>query len=50
MTQFLIREIQDSTGYVHRHVSKVRENECMNVVEANIEDEAIEKVEETYNG
>lgn len=43
MTQYLIREIQDSTGYVHRHVSKVRENEYMNVVEAGSEDEALEK-------
>ncbi|EJD81231.1 DUF1381 domain-containing protein [Staphylococcus epidermidis] len=43
MTQYLITEIQDSTGYVHRHVSKVRENEYMNVVEAESENEALEK-------
>lgn len=43
MTQYLIREIQDSTGYVHRHVSKVKENEYMRVVEAESEDEALEK-------
>lgn len=43
MTQYLITEIQDSTGYVHRRVSKVNENEYMRVVEANSEDEALEK-------
>ncbi|MCG1160144.1 hypothetical protein A9P33_09405 [Staphylococcus epidermidis] len=43
MTQYLITEIRDSTGYVHRHISKVKENEYMRVVEADSKEEALEK-------
>lgn len=50
MTQFLVREFTDSTGYVHRHVEEPRENEHMTLVEAEDMEEAKEKVEETYNG
>lgn len=40
MTQYLITEIKDSTGYIHRHVTKVKENEYMRVVEADSKEEA----------
>ncbi|MDS3883810.1 MULTISPECIES: DUF1381 domain-containing protein [Staphylococcus] len=50
MTQFLVREFTDSTGYVHINVEQPRENERMTVVEAEDKEEAKEKVEETYNG
>jgi hypothetical protein len=43
VTQYLITEIRDSTGYVHRHISKVKENEYMRVVEADSKEEALEK-------
>ncbi|MCG1633697.1 DUF1381 domain-containing protein [Staphylococcus epidermidis] len=43
MTQYLITEIRDSTGYVHRHIGKVKENEYMRVVEADSKEEALEK-------
>lgn len=43
MTQYLIIEIKDSTGYIHRHVTKVKENEYMRVVEADSKEEAITK-------
>ncbi|MGK8461192.1 DUF1381 domain-containing protein [Staphylococcus epidermidis] len=43
MTQYLITEIQDSTGYVHRHVNKVKENERMTLVEAEDKEAAKEK-------
>lgn len=35
MTQFLIREFTDSTGYIHRHVEEARENEKIYIVEAD---------------
>ncbi|MEQ2755496.1 DUF1381 domain-containing protein [Staphylococcus hominis] len=38
MTQFLVREFTDSTGYVHRHVEQPRENERMTLVEVEAED------------
>ncbi|MDS3898535.1 DUF1381 domain-containing protein [Staphylococcus hominis] len=43
MTQFLVREFTDSTGYVHRHVEQPRENERMTLVEAEDKEEAKEK-------
>lgn len=43
MSQFLIREFTDSTGYVHRHVESPRENERMTLVEAEDKEEAKEK-------
>ncbi|ABI21783.1 MULTISPECIES: DUF1381 domain-containing protein [Staphylococcus] len=49
MTQYLITEIQDSTGYVHRHVNKVKENERMTLVEAESKSEALSKQKEGYN-
>lgn len=44
MTQFLIREFTDSTGYVHVNVEQPRENEHMTLVEAEDKEEAKEKV------
>ncbi|WP_381414360.1 DUF1381 domain-containing protein [Staphylococcus epidermidis] len=46
MTQYLIIEIQDSTGYIHRHFTKVKENEHMCIVEAESKDEAERKYNE----
>lgn len=43
MTQFLIREFTDSTGYVHVNVEQPRENECMTLVKAENKEEAKEK-------
>lgn len=43
MSQYLIREFTDSTGYVHRHVEEARENERMTLVEAEDKEEAKEK-------
>ena len=49
MTQYLITEIQDNTGYVHRHVNKVKENERMTLVEAESKSEVLSKQKEGYN-
>ncbi|MDU7693943.1 MAG: DUF1381 domain-containing protein [Staphylococcus sp.] len=46
MTQFLVREFTDSTGYVHRHVEQPRENERMTLVEAEDKEKAKMKVSE----
>lgn len=43
MSQFLIREFTDSTGYVHVNVEQPRENERMTLVEAKDMEEAKEK-------
>lgn len=43
MTQYLIREIQDSTGHIHKHIEKARFNEKMTLVEAEDKEEAEEK-------
>ena len=43
MSQFLIREFKDSTGYVHVNVEQPRENERMTLVEAEDKEEAKEK-------
>lgn len=48
MTQFLIREFTDSTGYVHVNVEQPRENEHMTLVEAEDKEEAKEKVNSYY--
>ena len=40
MTQYLITEIQDSTGHIHKHIEKARFNEKMTLVEADSEEEA----------
>lgn len=50
MTQYLITEIQDSTGYVHRHISKVKENERMTLVEAESKEEVERKFKGADNG
>ena len=44
MSQFLIREFTDSTGYVHVNIEQPRENERMTLVEAKDKEEAKEKV------
>ena len=46
MTQFLVREFTDSTGYVHRHVEQPRENERMTLVEAEDKEKPKMKVSE----
>ena len=43
MSQYLIREFTDSTGYVHRHVEEARFNEKIILVEADTKEEAIIK-------
>lgn len=43
MTQFLIREFTDSTGYINRHVEEARFNEKNFLVEADTKEEAIIK-------
>ncbi len=43
--QYLIREFTDSTGHVHTHVERPRENERMTLVEAESKEEAERKYE-----
>lgn len=43
MTQYLIRTLTDSTGTPFTHVTKARENETYQVVEAESKAEALEK-------
>ncbi|ELW0070653.1 DUF1381 domain-containing protein [Staphylococcus pseudintermedius] len=45
MTQYLIRTLTDSTGTPFTHVTKARENETFQVVEAESREEAIKKYE-----
>ncbi|MFI3837538.1 DUF1381 domain-containing protein [Staphylococcus hominis] len=47
MSQFLIREFTDSTGYVHVNVEQPRENEKIYIVEANSKEQA--KLRHTAN-
>ena len=47
MTQFLVREFTDSTGYVHVNVEQPRENEKIYIVEANSKEQA--KLRHTAN-
>lgn len=42
MTQYLIRTLTDSTGHPFTHVTKARENENYQVVEAKSKEEALE--------
>lgn len=42
MTQYLIRTLTDSTGTPFTHVTKARENETYQVVEAESKAEALE--------
>ncbi|MGC9588675.1 DUF1381 domain-containing protein [Staphylococcus epidermidis] len=43
MSQYLIREFTDSTGYIHKHIEQARFNEKMTLVEAEDKEEAEEK-------
>ncbi|MFB2229889.1 DUF1381 domain-containing protein, partial [Staphylococcus aureus] len=45
MMQYLIRTLTDSTGHPFTHVTKARENETYQVVEAESKEEAKEKYE-----
>ena len=49
MTQYLIRTLTDSTGHPFTHVTKSRENETYQVVEAESKEEAIKIMEVKYN-
>ncbi|PTK73445.1 MULTISPECIES: DUF1381 domain-containing protein [Staphylococcus] len=49
MTQYLIRQFEDSTGHIHTDVEKARTNETLSVVEAESKEEALEKFEEGNN-
>ncbi|MDW4379940.1 DUF1381 domain-containing protein [Staphylococcus saprophyticus] len=42
MTQYLIRTLTDSTGTNFTHVTKARENETFQVVEAESKEDALE--------
>ena len=42
MTQYLIRTLTDSTGHPFTHVTKARDNETYQVVEAKSKEEALE--------
>ncbi|PTK55239.1 hypothetical protein BUZ37_01530 [Staphylococcus haemolyticus] len=44
MTQYLIRQFEDSTGRIHTDVEKPRSNETLSIVEAESKEEAIKKV------
>ncbi|MDW4215534.1 DUF1381 domain-containing protein [Staphylococcus saprophyticus] len=44
MTQYLIRTLTDSTGHPFTHVTKARDNETYQVVEAESKAEALEMV------
>ncbi|MFW3611348.1 DUF1381 domain-containing protein [Staphylococcus caprae] len=39
MTQYLIRQFEDSTGHIHTSVEKVRKNETLSIVEAESKEE-----------
>lgn len=43
MTQYLIRQFEDSTGRIHTDVEKPRSNETLSIVEAEDKEEAKEK-------
>lgn len=47
--QYLIRTLTDSTGHPFTHVTKARENETYQVVEAESKEEAIKIMEVKYN-
>ncbi|MBU6948717.1 DUF1381 domain-containing protein [Staphylococcus haemolyticus] len=49
MTQYLIRQFEDSTGYIHTDVEKARSNETLSLVEAESKEEALSKFEEDKN-
>ena len=41
MTQYLIREVTDSVGYIHKNIEKSRENEKLYVVNADNKEQAL---------
>ncbi|MDS3918698.1 DUF1381 domain-containing protein [Staphylococcus hominis] len=43
MTQYLIRQFEDSTGYIHTDIEKARTNETLYIVEAEDKEEAFYK-------
>lgn len=47
--QYLIRTLTDSTGHPFTHVTKARENETFQVVDAESREEALEKVDVINN-
>lgn len=49
MKQYLIRTLTDSTGTPFTHVTKARENETIQVVEAESREQALEKVDVINN-
>ncbi len=48
MTQYLIRQFEDSTGHIHTSVEKARINETLSIVEADDKEEAKKKVNSYY--
>ncbi len=46
VTQYLIRQFEDSTGHIHTDVEKARSNEILSLVEAESKEEALSKFEE----
>lgn len=43
MSQYLIREFTDSTGYIHKHISKTRDNEHLFIINAESKQDALSK-------
>ncbi|MEJ7174274.1 DUF1381 domain-containing protein [Staphylococcus caprae] len=41
MTQYLIRQFEDSTGHIHTNVEKARINETLSIVEAESREQAL---------
>ena len=46
MTQYLIRQFEDSTGHIHTNVEKARKNETLSIVEAESREQAERKIKE----
>lgn len=44
MTQYLIRQFEDSTGHIHTDVEKPRSNETLSIVEAESKEQALNKL------
>ncbi|UVD90687.1 MAG: DUF1381 domain-containing protein [Staphylococcus haemolyticus] len=49
MTQYLIRQFEDSTGHIHTDVEKPLSNETLSIVEAESKEEALSKFKEGNN-
>lgn len=41
MTQYLIRQFEDSTGHIHTDIEKARTNETLSIVEAESKEQAL---------